>query len=120
MAATAAEIIDRTSRDRSLREGVLPSPATTTRYTAATTQVRPARETVWASIRSIRPARRRVLHRAMANANGTSETVRTNGARVGQSNRTRRASVTSSTTRAMAAAQPNHCMRWRSSPVERA
>ena len=76
-------------------------------------------ETVWARIRSMRPARRRVLHMATATAKGTNETVRTNGARVGQSSRTRRASATSSTTRAMAAAQPNHCIRWRSSLVER-
>ena len=64
----------------------------------------------------MRPAKRRVLHMATAAAKGSRATVRTKRARVGQSSRARRASATSSVSTATAAAQPNHCMRWRSRP----
>ncbi len=90
-----------------------------TRYTITTMPVSPANDTVWARMRSMRPASRRELPMASATASGKAETITTSHGHLGQSHRTRRARATTSISAPTASAHPNHCMRWRSTPRER-
>jgi hypothetical protein len=67
----------------------------------------------------MRPASRRELPMAMATARGTVDTITTSHARVGQPHSSRRARATTSSSPPTATAQPNHCIRWRSTPRDR-
>ncbi len=111
--------MDLANRDRSLWVGLCPSPTTMTRYTMTTMPVSPASETVWARRRSMRPARRRELPMARATASGVLHTMTTSQGWCGQPHSTLRARATTSISAPTATAQPNHCMRWRSTPRDR-
>jgi hypothetical protein len=118
-AATPAAIIDRASSERSDFVGTRPRPSTMTRYTATTTPLSPASETVWARRRSMRPSSLFDDPTTRATGIGRVAAAATAPTCGGHAVSRRRARTITTTSAPTATAQPNHCMRWRSTPVER-